>query len=81
MKYFTVFSLLAFMGWSKILVSEFRSDCFQKSQIKGRTVATDAYVSDFDTLTEGFIHGMQAHRLKLCGSSTAFYGLQLLLKD
>ena len=51
-------------------VSEQKNDCFQMSQIMGRTDSRTTFISDFGKLKNGYYHGMGFQKLRLCGTST-----------
>ena len=62
-------------------VSEQKNNCFQVSQIKGRTDYSTTFLSDFSKLKTSWYHGMAFTKLRLCGTTTKFSSIQGFVKD
>ena len=58
-----------------------KNNCFQVSQIKGRTDYATTFTSDFSKLKTGWYHGMYMSKVRVCGTSTSFEGIQATIRD
>jgi len=62
-------------------VSKQKTNCFQVSQIKGRTDFQTSFQSDFSKLKKSYYHGMALTKIRLCGTNSKFNGIQGFHKD